>query len=576
MKKTLLFFFLSSFAFFSADAQEFIGSGNTSVTLSASSTEPGTNVNALLSGDGLEAMTYDASRFLSQSAFVYTEEDIDNLSDGNYEAWIDDQISRPITYITPTHDEEFAEAKAIFEANGGVNYFGPSDKHFNYAWWTVALTAEDQLRHRVALALSEIFVISGESQIGSFGEGLSDYYDKLLDGSFGNFRDLLEDVTYHPCMGFYLSHLNNQKSTGDIRPDENYAREIMQLFTIGLYELNNDGSYKLENGQTIPTYGQDEIKEFAKVFTGLRGGAWDPDSNNSGIPPFGAGIFSISKTHQMVPDETRHEPGVKYLLNGSTTNSNTNGDIDNALDNLFHHPNVGPFIGKLLIQRLIKSDPSPEYINRVANAFNGAGGGVRGDMAAVVKAILLDEEARQADYQLSSDASRMKEPIVRYVQITGLLDKDNPSGNLWNNGFNYQDGVGQYTLQAPSVFNFYLPDYSSAELYGQLAPEFQIFNTRTSINWVNYIHSWVIWETLFYDWEEHTPHVYVDYTRYDNMVGRQEEFINYLDKMFTHGTLDDYTREQIRIAMNGLSNPNSKAKMALYLVLTSPAYAIQR
>ena len=574
MKKGLLIFFLSSFFISGVFSQDYIGSNNTAVTISASSNEAGMPGDNILNGNGLEALKYDASRFLSQAAFTYTEADIDALSTGNYEGWIDEQIALPTTYMTPIHDEEFEEALAIFLANGGTNYYGPSDKHFHYAWWTASMTVEDQLRHRVALALSEIFVISGNSDLGGFGEGLASYYDALLDGAFGNFRELLEDVTYHPCMGFYLSHLNNHKTQGNIRPDENYAREIMQLFTIGLYELNNDGSLEIENGNPIPTYDQDDIKEFAKVFTGLRGGGWDHESNNTGIPNFGVGIYGISKTDPMVPYEPKHEEGTKYLLNGATTNSDTNGDIDNALDNLFNHDNVGPFISKLLIQRLIKSNPSPAYINRVATVFNG-NGGTRGNMADVVKAILLDEEARQADYQLGSDAGRMKEPIIRTAHVVGLLDKDNPTGNYWNNGFDLQNGIAQHPMQSPTVFNFYLPDYEPADLYGLVSPEFQIFNTRTSINWVNFVHSWVIWETLFWDWEDNTENVYVDYTAYDALAPNTEEFINYFDKMLTHGTLDDHTRGQIRTAMNGLSNERQKARIGLYLILTSPAYSIQ-
>jgi len=574
MKKTIPLLLLITLHLFGLHGQDFIGSGNSNVIISASSSEVNMPAANILNGDGLEATKYDASRFLSQAAFNYTENDIDLLSNGEYEAWIDQQFSLPTTYILPILYEEFNEARSIFLANGGSNYYGPSDVHFNYAWWTASMTVEDQLRHKIALALSEIFVISGNSDLGGHGEGLASFYDVLLDGAFGNFRDLLENVTYHPCMGYYLSHLNNQKTQGNIRPDENYAREIMQLFTIGLYELNNDGTFKTQGGEPIPTYDQDDIKEFAKVFTGLRGGGWDHESNNSGIPNFGVDIFGISKTDPMVPYEPKHEPGLKTLLNGATTNSNTAGDIDNALDNLFNHENVGPFISRLLIQRLVKSNPSAAYINRVASVFNGIST-ARGDMKALVKAILLDEEARQGEYQLGGDSGRMKEPIVKAVQIASLLDKDNPSGNYWNNGFNLQNELGQHTMQSPTVFNFFLPDYTNSGLMGLNSPEFQIFNTRTSVNWVNFVHSWVIWETLFWDWEENTENVYVDFTNYNLLAPSTEEYINYFDKILTHGTLDDYTRTQIRTAMNGVNNPNSKAKLGLYLIVTSPAYSIQ-
>lgn len=576
MKKILLLIFLCVLLNPNLHSQEFIGSGNTNVIVTTSSTEAGFSSESLLSGDGLDAKKYDASRFLSQATYFFEESLVDSLAEADYEGWIDEQIALPTTYMLPILETEFAEAESIFINNGGVDYYGPSDLHFNYAWWTAAMTAEDQLRHRVALALSQIFVISGDNNIGAFGEGLADYYDILLDGAFGNFRDLIEGVTYHPTMGSYLSHLNNSKTIGDLRPDENYAREIMQLFTIGLFELNNDGTFVIQNGAPVPTYDQDDVKEFAKVFTGLRGGGWDPESSNTGIPNFGVGIFNISKTDLMVPDESRHEPGVKNLLYGETTNSNTDGDIAAALDNLFEHPNVGPFISRRLIQRLIKSNPSPAYINRVANVFNSDSNGQRGNMAEVVKAILLDQEAREAAYQLDSDAGRMKEPITRFTQVVGTLDKINVSGNYWNNGFNYQNNVGQHPLQSPSVFNFYLPDYEPAELNGLFAPEFQIYNTRTSINWANFVHDWIFWETLFWDWEEFTENVYVDFTNYTQDVQDTEEFINYFDKMFTHGTLDDFTRGEIRTAINSTNWDPNKAKLALYLILVSPDYSIQK
>ena len=579
MNKALLWLVIPFLTVNTVQAQEYIGSGNTTVNITTSHNADATSGENVLSGKGLNAKKYAAARFLSQSTFHYSLDDINLIEDTDYSEWIDSEIAKPITYLTPIFDVEYQEAQDLYFANGGTgDYYGPSDKHFNYGWWTMIATADDKLRQRIAFALSEIFVISGNSDLGEFGEGLSVFYDLLLDGSFGNFRDLIEDVTYSPSMGFYLSHLNNPKTQGNIRPDENYAREIMQLFTIGLYELNNDGSFKTDgSGNEIPTYDNADIKEFAKVFTGLKGGGWDDDSNNTGIPSFGVGIYGISKRVPMVPHATQHQSGLKTLLNGATTNSNTTGDIDNALDNLFNHPNVGPFIGRRLIQRLVKSNPSPAYINRVANAFNDSNG-VRGDMAAVIKAVLMDEEARQASYINAGDAGMLKEPIVKFAQVVGQLDKENPSGNFWNNGFDFSGDVSQHPMQSPTVFNFFLPDFKPSQLGGMYAPEMQIFNTRTSINWINYVHKWTVWQTLFWDWEgDYTENVYVDYSNYTTQAEQTEEYINMMDMIFTAGTLSDFTREQVRTAMNGFNNNSyNKARLGLFLILCSPEYSVLR
>ncbi len=581
MKRLILTSLFFSFTGFFLFAQDYIGSGNTDVIISASDESGNSTADHILDGSGLLAKEYEATRFLQQATLAYDGDDITDLKDNDFTAWIDSQFTKPITYMLPIHDAIYAEAENLYYANGGTgDYWGPSDKHFHYAWWQTTMEAEDQLRHRVALALSEILVISANSDLSAFGEGLSTYYDILLEHAFGNYRDLLFDVTMNPSMAYYLTSLNNPKTQGPIRPDENYAREIMQLFTIGLYELNTNGTYKLDgNGDEIPTYDQDDIKEFAKVFTGLKGGACDDDDPAGCTVPFGRGIFGISKRVPCVMHEPQHEPGIKYLLNNESTNSTGMGDINNAIDNLFEHDNVGPFIARRLIQRLVKSNPSPDYISRVASAFNNNGSGVRGDMKAVVSQILLDPEARQASYINDPDNGLLKEPILKFAHVVAAIDKDNPSGNYWNNGFDFSNGVSQHPMQSPTVFNFFLPDYiPNNELSGLYGPEFQIFNTRTSINWVNYVHRWVINGVLFWDWEgDYTENVYTDYTQYELDAVNMEEFINKLDRLFTGGTLTDHTRNEIRTALNGIpNNQYNQARMALYLILVSPEYAILR
>jgi len=259
-------------------------------------------------------------------------------------------------------------AKDSIVAQGGDPAgYEAKDQFFHSAFTNYAMTGEDLLRARVALALSEIFVISEVGALDGEPLGWASYYDLLLQHSFGNYRDLLYDITLHPCMGVYLTHLNNPKTdtTQNQFPDENYAREVMQLFSIGLYELNLDGSRKLDTaGNFIPTYDLGEIEEFAKVFTGLSWG----DRNEFG-KRFPVSELGLTIPMQMFDEE--HEPGSKQLLNGFVVPDRNPvdglADLNDAIDNLFNHPNVGPFLARLLIQRLVKSNPSPDYISRVTS-----------------------------------------------------------------------------------------------------------------------------------------------------------------------------------------------------------------
>ncbi|MBT8098777.1 MAG: DUF1800 domain-containing protein, partial [Gammaproteobacteria bacterium] len=395
-----------------------------------------------------------ASRLAAQATFGMSYSEIDALARQGESAWLDSQFARPVT------DHKSIVTDLVQRRAAGE--FAPYEQDIEYlilfrrlAWWHRTATANDALRQRIAFALSEIFVVSDNVDdliINPYA--LSDYYDTLLEGAFGNFRDLLLDVSLHPAMGIYLSHVNNRRSDpiNNIFPDENYAREVMQLFSIGLFELNIDGSLRLDDdGDPIPTYSNTEIREFAKIFTGLSFGGNDAFFGNP-IPDF------LSPMRMF---DAQHEAGAKNLLNGTVVPAGQTGmqDIEAAVDNLFNHPNVGPFIGKQLIQRLVTSNPSPAYIERVALAFNDNGSGVRGDMRAVLRAVLLDPEAAAIPASASS-FGKLREPVVRYASLLRQFGANSDDGFIANTGYFLQELGKQHPLSAPSVFNFFLPAHS--------------------------------------------------------------------------------------------------------------------
>jgi len=370
----------------------------------------------------------EAARLLTQSTFGPTFDLIDEVANIGLENWIREQYEIEPHLLEPLY-LEFEEELGPEPEENELHY-----SLFRWTWWTRALAAEDVLRQRVAFALSEIFVISMETdELFAHQQGVANYYDMLLRNAFGNFRDLLFEVTMHPCMGFYLSHLRNRKANPSENrfPDENYAREVMQLFSIGLFELNQDGTRKVDpDGNPIPTYGNDEIREFAKVFTGLTF-----SGSNISLDEFLYGEPVYTEPMEMF--EPEHQPSEKRLLHGTVLPIGQSGmdDINNAIDNLFNHPNVGPFIGRLLIQRLVKSNPSPQYISRVTAAFNDNGQGVRGDMKAVISAILLDEEARDISYFDDPTHGKLREPIVRYTHLLRAMQITSDDNRFRNMGW---------------------------------------------------------------------------------------------------------------------------------------------
>ena len=360
-------------------------------------------------------------------------------------------------------------------------------------WFEAAINAEDQLRQRVAWALSQYFVV-GEpgSNHPNTTERYLNFYDIFVRKAFGNFRDILSEVTWSPHMGYYLSYMENKKanSSQGTFPDENFAREVMQLFTIGLWELNEDGTLELDNeGNAIPTYDNNDIAEFAKVFTGLR-------------RPFDRANIEIFFGNYIDPmriQSNRHDFSVKTLLDDSTLgpfNQSQQGvrdDIEGLLDHLFNHKNMPPFFAKFLIQRMTVSNPSPNYIFAVADAFktglyNGSGSGNRGDMTSTVKAVLLHPEAREKILSFDPSHGKLREPLIRLMHLSRAFNLTSLRTYDWIYFVGLEDTILQSPYESPTVFNYYRPDYSPNGSIGDIqlnAPEFQINNDVSALHLAN-------------------------------------------------------------------------------------------
>lgn len=514
----------------------------------------------------------EASRFSSRATFGLPYQEIEALARQGKQAWLDEQFSQPIGDHQPVVDELIARRDrgdfAEFEEDVELLFV-----FRRLAWWHRTMTSPDVLRQRVAFALSEIFVVSDNVDALVINPyALSGYYDMLLTDAFGNFRDLLRSVTLHPSMGIYLSHVNNRKAdpANNTFPDENYAREVMQLFSIGLFELNIDGSLELDvNGDPIPTYSNTEIREFAKVFTGL---------SYSGSGAFFGNPQPNFQSPMTMFDEF-HEPGEKRLLNGTIIPSGQTGmqDLEAAIDNLFNHPNVGPFIGKQLIQRLVTSNPSPAYVERVARAFNGDTTGVRGDMQAVLRAVLLDAEAAAAPASTGS-FGKLREPVVRYAALARQLNAASKDGFFANTGIFLQALTRQHPLSSPSVFNFFLPAHSPAGEIADaslVAPEFEITTNTTVVGISNLIDLAVTVEFIVDTQAPPFGEVSLDLGEYIALANDIEALLDRLDVVFTYGTLSAETRSAIRGVLADIEDDEFRIRTALYLLLISPDYAVR-
>ena len=506
--------------------------------------------------------TAEAFQFLNQATFGATAEQAQRVIDMRYEVWIDDQLQKPASLQLP-HVRSLPLPQ----------FMGQLQADRVDIWFRNALHGDDQLRQRVAFALSEIMVVSQLGVLNNQPYSLASYYDMLARNAFGNYRDLIEDVTLHPAMGVYLSMLGNEKPDplNNIRPDENYARELMQLFSIGLVELNLDGTVRTDGqGQPIPTYNQSIIEGFAHIYTG-----W----TYAGSPVFRGARATL--TNQVIPMQlwqNFHDTGAKSLLNGFVVPAGQGGDQDlaMALDNIFNHPNIGPFMATRLIERLTASNPTPQYVERVARVFNDNGPGVRGDLGAVVKAILLDPEARTNSN--SDTGGKIKEPLLRLTQLFKAYNATSQSGR-YPLGFAYVI-FGQGPLQASHVFNFFSPFYAPpGEISdrGLVAPELEIATEYLNTYITNYffLQSFGLNQT---NPDLQPDDVYIDFSEEMAVAADIDALINMVADKLLGGVISDTLRNEIAgmLALVPDTDAAIRAAETIYFVTTSPEYAYQR
>ena len=434
----------------------------------------------------------DAARFLTQATFGPTDTDIDRVMAVGYAAWIDEQFALPTASHRTHLEARDAEIKA---ANPTSTTAAAGQDQVFETFWKQALTSPDQLRQRMVFSLSQIFVISMvDDGVANNPRAVAAWLDMLGDKGLGTYRDLLENVSRHPMMGTYLSHLRNQKansSTGRV-PDENYAREVMQLFSIGLVELNEDGSARTTGGNPVDTYTPADISGLAKVFTGWSWACPDWPDNNCFSSGSNNGISDPDRTFKpMLGYAQYHSTEEKRFLSATVapqTQSDPTASLRVALDTLAAHPNAGPFIGRQLIQRMVTSNPSPAYVTAVARAWANNGSGVRGDMKAVTKAVLMHAEARTR----TDTSGKVREPVLKLSAFMRAFPHSSDTGYFKvGNTDNPGTALAQSPLRSPSVFNYYRPGYvapgTGASSRSLQSPEMQIAHETTAAGYVNYM-----------------------------------------------------------------------------------------
>ncbi|HMQ04146.1 MAG TPA: DUF1800 domain-containing protein [Pyrinomonadaceae bacterium] len=554
----------------------------------------------------------DRRRFLEQAGFGPTELLDHRIRRIGIRTWLEEQFE--IAYPSasnPFPDNPLKPSNAPADCDNDqtvVPDVPPTcfrDTYTMYplqAWFfKEAYYGDAQLRHRVAWALSQIWVISGVDTQQS--RWMTEYYKVLANNSFGNYRDLMRQMTLNPGMGNYLDMARSTRTN----PNENYAREFKQLFTVGLFLLNQDGTLQLDGqGQPIPTYEQADVNNFTKVLTG-----WG--FCNTGCPNSTVGVVNyidplVMNAGLTNVNNNRHDLTAKTLLNypGATnttipacTNCTSlaniatysNNSMEQTIDNLFNHPNVGPFVGKILIQHLVTSDPTPAYVSRVAAAFNNNGSGVRGDMKAVIRAILLDPEAR-GDVKTDPNFGKLREPVQWFTNIARSIGVVNAAQNGPSDGVFYSptsnllSAMAQTVFYSPTVFNYYSPDFVIPGT-AMLGPEFALMTTGTAVARANFANTMIIGNGVAVSGVNVPSGTRVFLAELQALAAADTtggQLLDVLNQRMMHGNMSAAMRNEILTAVTSISVSNpptetqslNRARQALYLVATSSQYQVQR
>ena len=529
-----------------------IPTGTTSLAITVTNPNPGSAGSNSVNATIYLASVAAAARLLDQATFGPTLATIQQVQSMGVDAWITQQFNTPDTPLANIPSPLPALCSA---ANTPTNCEESE-------WWQTVLTGPDQLRQRVAFALSELFVISSDTDNATT---ITYYHNTLAQDSFTNFSTIMHDVTVSPGMGAYLNMLNSNKAPAGEIPNENYARELMQLFTVGLDLLNDDGSLQLDtNGNPIPTYTQAQVQEFAAAYTG-----WTYATASGGVPT----KFPNNTANYLAPMvavESAHDTTAKTLLNGTVlpAGQTAEEDLAGALANIFNHPNVGPFVCQQLIQHLVTSTPSPAYVARVSAVFANNGNGVRGDMQAVIRAILEDQEARAGDTDPTYNGGHLREPmlwITNYLRAVGFTNTD--ANSSYFSLSNYSNNLNERPYRSGSVFNFFPPSYVIPQTTLN-APEFDLENTASAILRLSLADSFVNNKITSFT---------IDLSATSPLGALASvspgEMVDTLGTLFMHGQMPSDMRSEILSAIGGLSVAQ-QVRVATYLVITSSQYKI--
>ena len=502
-----------------------------------------------------------ASRFLSQAAIGYRKSDVITVAEGGISKWLDDQFAMP----RPQTFWDYLVSNG-YNANTNENLNG--DGGFDPMMWSQLIGSDDLLRQRVGLSLLNMWVVSIDGLTDQWRcFAMAAYLDILWNNAFGNYRDIMEQVSTNVAMSQFLTFMGSRKAnptTGSI-PDENYARELMQLFTIGLVKLNPDGTPVTSGGNPIPTYSQEDVSQHARVWTGYEYSVYDKSTPDMMRAPLAVRTYS-------------HETGPIQFL-GISIPANHDGAAARkmALDGLFAHASLPPFVCKQLIQRMVTSNPSPEYVGRVTKSFIDNGSGIRGDMKAVIRAILTDAEARDDSQTDSADFGKLREPIIRLVQWARAFrvkspNKTWPFGNTSPSSYRLAESPGR----APSVFNWFRPGYTppgtAIASKGLVAPEFQITNEPSAIGYINYMQELI---------DRGAGEALPNYDDFTVLATDSQLLLNELNLVLAAGQISASTISKIKIGLDAIPIAQSEGllnriKTAVLLVMASPEYLVQR